>query len=306
MPEAPEVERVRRTLEPWLVGATVLAATLRRRDIVVRPGDPPGGLSRQRAGTREAIRLRPVPRHELLVGQRIARVERHGKQLAIATDAGPALVVHLGMTGRLLVDADASDGSGQRSSGTRVAATPHTHITWRLARDAAPIRLRFIDPRRFGGVWIIPTRDDLQRRRTELGPDATAITGAQLSRALASSARPIKAALLDQRTVAGVGNIYADESLFEAGITPRRLASTLTPADIDRLATAIRLVIARAIDAGGSTIRDYADADGQPGSAQTLHAVYGRAARPCLRCATALASGTVAQRTTVWCPRCQR
>ncbi|MEZ6233806.1 MAG: bifunctional DNA-formamidopyrimidine glycosylase/DNA-(apurinic or apyrimidinic site) lyase [Phycisphaerales bacterium] len=306
MPEAPEVERVRRTLEPWLVGATVLAATLRRRDIVVRPGDPAGGLSRQRAGTRAAIRLRPVPRHELLVGHRIARIERQGKQLAITTDAGPALVVHLGMTGRLLVDADASDDSGQRSNATRLAAMPHTHITWRLARDTTPIRLRFIDPRRFGGVWIIPSRGDLDRRRAELGPDATAITGEQLAEALASSARPMKAALLDQRTVAGVGNIYADESLFEARITPRRLASSLTPADFDRLAAAIRLVIARAIDAGGSTIRDYADADGKPGSAQSLHAVYGRAAQPCVRCATPLAAGIVAQRTTVWCPRCQR
>ena len=156
MPEGPEVERVRRTLEPWLVGAGVVGVTLRRRDVVVGEGDPRGGVSRQRAGARggrAAGRQRPIAPAALLVGEVIERVERHGKQLAIVGASGRGLVVHLGMTGRLL--AGPWPGGGP--------ALAHTHVVWRLDRGGEPARLRFVDPRRFGGVWVARGREGVAR-----------------------------------------------------------------------------------------------------------------------------------------------
>jgi len=308
MPEGPEVETVRRSLAPWLVGSRITALSLRRRDIIVTPADPPGGFSRQRT---IPTRPRPVPRPDLLLDQTITALERHGKQLALIADSGRVLLVHLGMTGKLVVDALPVPSQVASRRAARAPATPHTHIQWNLSTPYATpgtpstLRLRFIDPRRFGGLWTLPTRDDLTLRWSSLGPDATQITPAALAASLASRSAPIKAALLDQAIVAGVGNIYADESLFLARLHPRAPAASLSPAQLAALAHAIRTVIHAAIDARGSTIRDYTDSRGQPGTAQLTHNVYARAGLPCPRCASPLASATIAQRTTVWCPNCQ-
>lgn len=280
MPEGPEVESVRRSLLP-LLGARVVAATLRRRDIVTQPG---------------TAATRGVPRADLLLNQSIVALERHGKQLALIADSGRVLLVHLGMTGKLILD--------QRD---RSPSLPHTHAQWTLQRDrrTPDIRLRFVDPRRFGGLWTIPSRDALAARWADLGPDATAVESRHLAPALARRSAPIKAVLLDQAVVAGVGNIYADESLFAAGIHPRLPANSLNQRQIERLTASIQSIILAAIDAGGSTIRDYTDSLGNTGAAQADHMVYARAGLPCLRCSTPLADAVIAQRTTVWCPACQ-
>jgi formamidopyrimidine-DNA glycosylase len=139
-----------------------------------------------------------------------------------------------------------------------------------------------------------------------LGPDALGVTGEHLFERTRGSTRSIKAALLDQSLLAGVGNIYADESLFAAGISPRRASGRVSRERCERLAGAIRMILARAIQAGGSTLRDYVDADGKQGASQLSHLAYGRGGEACVACAGVLRSALVAQRTTVWCPNCQK
>ncbi|MEM7629283.1 MAG: bifunctional DNA-formamidopyrimidine glycosylase/DNA-(apurinic or apyrimidinic site) lyase [Planctomycetota bacterium] len=294
MPELPEVEAVRASLEP-LIGRRVVRATLRRRDVLVAPGDPQGGFSRATG----AHRPKRYTSGMLLAGARISGVLRHGKQLAIAGEldrATPVLAAHLGMTGRF----------ERIGPGLRARATPHAHAQWWLDDGS---RLRFVDPRRFGGLWALPGRADLDARWSALGPDpldaGEAALARDLVRAFAGSGRRVKAALLDQRVVAGVGNIYADESLWGARIAPGRVARSLTSTEASALAEAIVGVLRRAVEAGGSTLRDYADANGEAGGFQHQHAVYGRGGQPCRRCGTRLDRCTLAQRTTVSCPQCQ-
>lgn len=281
MPELPEVERVRRSLEPHLVGSLIQGVWVFRQDIIV-PG--PGGA-------RTA--------YDLLNASRVAEIRRHGKQLAIVAEDRRAVCVHLGMTGQLFVQPGRSAVDGQE----------HRHAAWGLEPVGA--RLIFRDPRRFGGLWTFRNVRDLEERWRALGPDALDITGTQLHSGLHPAAtshptrRAIKAALLDQGLLAGVGNIYADEALFAARIHPRRPAGKLTAAECERLADELRAVFARALQAGGSTLRDFVDGDGQPGRYGLQHAVYGRGGDPCPNCRATLKAITLAQRTTVFCPACQ-
>ena len=290
MPELPEVESIRRSLVPRLLGRTIVGATLLRRDILIAPGDPPGGFPRQRASSRK--RPAPITPADLLQGATITDLIRRGKQLAvIAAHSDRALVVQLGMTGHL-----------EFFPGAPTLPRPHVHAHWSLDSAAA---VHFHDPRRFGALRLFRSVAALYEHWSALGPDALTITPDQLHGALANANRPIKAALLDQAVLAGVGNIYADESLHLAGINPRIRARRLRSAQLESLAAAIRAVLTQAVAAGGSTLRDYADSDGRPGSFQTRHAVYGRAGEPCRVCARPLASALLAQRTTVWCRDCQ-
>ncbi len=292
MPELPEVETVRRTLEPRLLGRAVVTTRLHRRDMLVVPGDPPGGFSRARANN--GRRPRRVRSADLLGGGTIAELVRHGKQLALVGSSGRVVCVHLGMSGWLV----------WRARGVRLDQADHVHAAWRLDDGS---RLVFRDPRRFGGIWAMQSMDDLRRERWDaLGPDALGVRAEQLRRGLGDSHRAIKAALLDQGVVAGVGNIYADEALFESRIDPRRPAGSLSADEAAALARAIRRVLARAVKARGSTLRDYRDGDGAPGAFQRAHSVYGRAGEPCRSCGAPLASGLLGQRTSVWCPACQR
>lgn len=290
MPELPEVESIRRSLEPRLLGRVVRAVTLHRRDVLVLPGDPFGGFARQRGQARTA-RPRRAARADLLLDAAITALRRRGKQLALVAGSGRVLIVQLGMSGQLV----------HREPGQRAPQSDHIHATWRLDDG----RLLFRDPRRFGGLRALPTVSDLEALWSELGPDALSVQGPELAAALTKSPRPLKAALLDQAVLAGVGNIYADEALHQAGLAPQRPAGSLAAADSARLAAAIRGVLAQAVEAGGSTLRDYVDANGDPGTYQLSHAVYGRGGQPCPRCGHPLASAQVAQRTTVWCPHCQ-
>jgi formamidopyrimidine-DNA glycosylase len=290
MPELPEVEHLRLSLIPRLVGRVFTGVRIRRRDVIVAPGDPARGSAPARTGARPR-RLTPAA---LLVGASITDLHRAGKQLAIVAANGRALCVHLGMSGQLRwLGPDAPRGSG-----------PHEHITWRLDDGSG---LAFRDPRRFGGVWVFPSFADLKASRwSGLGPDALVITAGELGARLDGSARPLKAALLDQSVIAGVGNIYADEALFAAGLSPTRLATSLTRRETAGLVISIRTVLRVSISAGGSTLRDYLDAEGKRGNNQSRFLVYGRRGRPCTRCGNPLESLQIAQRTTVMCPRCQK
>lgn len=274
MPELPEVESLRLSLLP-LVGRRIASVRLHRADIVT---------------SHDGSTIRP--RH-LLAGATVTELRRRGKQLAILAGDGRVLIVHLGMSGQLFLV----------PAGGRLSKADHIHSTWSLdGRD----RLFFRDPRRFGGLWTLPTLDALNERWSALGPDALEVSGPILAAAAQTSQRAIKALLLDQTVLAGVGNIYADESLFLSGIRPGRRSDRLSLPELDILAKAVRTVLRGAIRAGGSTLRDYANASGEAGTAQQSHAVYGLAATPCAVCGTILVGSVIAQRTTVHCPQCQR
>ena len=180
----------------------------------------------------------------------------------------------------------------------------HTHVVWHFESGHSAA---FRDPRRFGGVWVHDDLDQLTTTRwCPLGPDALTISVEQLAVALEGSKRPLKAALLDQFTIAGLGNIYVDELLFQSRLHPLTHAARLKLPHIARLVELMHPLLRRAIDAGGSTLRDYADARGQAGGFQHLHQVYGRGGQPCVICATLLSSLSLAGRTTVFCPSCQK
>ena len=265
MPELPEVQCVVDTLRPRLVGRRVVAATLARHD-VLRPAD--------------------ADLAALLAGRRVDAIERRAKRICLTLDTGGRFDVHLGMTGQLTVDA--SDRP------TR----PHTHLVVDLDDGQ---QLRFVDPRRFGGIrW----HGDAAPADV-LGPEPLTMRAATFARQLATTRRAIKVALLDQRVVAGIGNIYADEALHAAGIHPLTPANALTLAQVARLSTATKRVLRRAIRAGGSTLRDYVNGRGERGAFQSRHRVYDRAGRPCRACRTAIVRLVLGGRSTCFCPACQ-
>lgn len=270
MPELPEVETVVRGLRPLLVGQRLAAVTARRPDL--RWPLPPG------LGQR-------------LTGATVTGITRRAKFGLVATDRGDTLLFHLGMSGRF-----------------RPLVGPpglHDHVLI----ETGSARLAFHDPRRFGALDLTPTADlACHPWLSRLGPEplAPGFGGATLARAAAGRRAPIKALLLDQRAVAGLGNIYACESLFEAGIAPARPAGRLSPARLDRLAAAIRHTLEAAIAAGGSTLRDHAAPSGELGYFQHGFRVYGRAGAPCPGCGGPIRRRVQSGRSTFHCPRCQR
>jgi formamidopyrimidine-DNA glycosylase len=267
MPELPEVQTVVTTLQPRVVGRTIRRVVSLRADIVT-PSDV------------------ALPR--LLQGHRIESVTRRGKRIVFALDNGNRFYVHLGMTGQLTVT--------QRD----VAVLPHTHMELEL--DTAE-RLRFRDPRRFGGVWWLG--DDALAADDRMGPEPLKLRPTQLFRRLHKTTRAVKNALMDQTVVAGLGNIYVDESLFAAGIHPLSPANELTVDQIAKLNRAIKTTLRRAIRHRGSTLRDYMDAEGGSGVFQKLHRVYDRAGEPCRKCRTPIERIVLGGRSTHFCPKCQ-
>ena len=271
MPELPEVETVRRGVAAAAAGRRIRAVHVGREDVT--------------RGTAAAVRAQ--------AGGRLHAVARHGKQLALVTDTGPAAAVHLGMSGTLTAAA----------TGPAADRPRHVHVVWCLEGG---LELRFRDPRRFGGVRGYADLAALRRERwANLGPDALTVGPADLHRRLGRTGRGLKAALLDQQLVAGLGNIYVDELLFGARLHPGVRACGLPRPAAAGLVRRMRTLLGRAVAAGGSSLRDHVGADGAAGAFQRSHRVYGRAGRPCRRCRTPLDSGTFAGRTTVWCPRCQ-
>jgi formamidopyrimidine-DNA glycosylase len=271
MPELPEVETIMRGLAARLVARRIIALDQRRPDLRF-----------------------PLPSRlaERLVGRQVQGFRRRAKYILAELDDGHTLLLHLGMSGRLLFDGP--------------PAGPHEHLTFGFDDGT---RLRFVDPRRFGMLDLTPTAGlALHPRLAGLGlePLAESFAGPALASVLAGRRSPLKIALMDQRLVVGVGNIYACESLYRAGLSPRRVAGCLRPAQAARLAAAIRTVLGEAIAAGGSTLHDYVQADGELGFYQDRFAVYGRAGLACAVCARPIQKLVQAQRATFWCPGCQR
>lgn len=270
MPELPEVETVVRGLRPLLVGQRLRSVVARRPDL--RWPLPPG------LGQR-------------LTGATVTAIGRRAKYGLIETDRGDTLLFHLGMSGRFRP----LDG----------APGPHDHVLL----ETAGLRLAFHDPRRFGALSLAPTAEvQAHPWLARLGPEplGPAFDGAALARIARGRSAPIKALLLDQHAVAGLGNIYACESLFEAGIAPGRAAGRLSAARLHRLAAAIRQTLEAAIAAGGSTLRDHAAPSGELGYFQHAFQVYGRAGAACHSCGTPVRRRVQAGRSTFDCPRCQR
>ena len=262
MPELPEVETVVRTLAPKLTGRRILDARFSSRHVVRQPF--------------QTLRKR-------LQDQPVKSVRRHGKFIVVELAKG-FLTIHLGMTGKLLVDAEPG---------------PYARAVFKLDRGL----LVYDDVRHFGRIeWSA----NLLGRAAALGPDALDISLEDFSARLKKRHSRIKALLLNQRFLRGMGNIYSDEALFEARIHPRALASKLTRARGAAVHRAMVDILNAAIRLKGSSISDYVDADGARGSFQQQHQVYGRTGEPCFICGTAIRRIVVGQRGTHYCPKCQR
>jgi len=273
MPELPEVETVRRTLEDLLIGRVVTA--LRAGEFVGVLGGP----------LPEEVAAR-------LVGRRFTRLRRRAKYLLLDLDDGTALVVHLRMTGRL---------------GVVPAETPplrFEHLA--IALDDGN-ELRFADQRKFGRVLHV-TGEELRRLDRRFGPEplGSGFTARRLGAALARRPGKLKSVLLNQEFLAGLGNIYVDEALFRARLHPERPANGLSLPETRRLHRAVRTVLREGVERRGTTFSSFQDATGREGDNQHNLRVYGRAGQPCVRCRYPLAKLVVGGRTTAYCPRCQR
>lgn len=283
MPELPEVETVRRGLEPILAGRRILRVQVNRPDL--RWPFPPRMAER-------------------LAGRRVQGLRRRSKYILADLDGGETLLVHLGMSGRILV----SGGPLGQFVHDHPAPERHDHVVFDIEGGA---RVTFNDPRRFGAMDLFATAAaEAHPLLARLGPEplGNSFHEAYLTAALKGRGTPVKAALLDQRIVAGLGNIYVCEALYRARISPRRRAGAISAARLAALVVAIRNVLADAIAAGGSSLRDYRRADGELGYFQHSFDVYGREGAPCR---TAGCDGTVrrvvqAGRSSFYCASCQR
>lgn len=273
MPELPEVETVRRILSAHCRGRVV--RRVEGRPVMMRrPLDP----------ERLADRLR---------GANLTAFRRRGKYLLIDAGVRGSVLIHLGMSGRLMLQGPDDPVLG------------HTHLV--LGLDDRR-QLRLVDPRRFGfAQWLDPGAETLDPSLASLGVEPLdSDLGRLWPQLVAGRSAPLKALLLDQRLVAGIGNIYANEALWRAGIHPRRAPRRTSAARLARLGAAVREVLAEAVAQGGTTIRDFASPEGDFGYFKVHLAVYERSGQPCLRCGTRLRTAAVAGRATTWCSRCQR
>ncbi len=271
MPELPEVETTVRGLRPVLMGQRIARLVTRRPDL-----------------------RRPFPDDlaQRMTGATVTRLDRRAKYGLIETDRGDTMIFHLGMSGRWRVDPSAD--------------LPHDHL---LIETAAGRRLALNDPRRFGSVDLVATAAlDGYPAFAALGPEplGAAFSTAYLAHALEDRVSPVKALLLDQRVVAGLGNIYVCEALHLAGIAPARAGGRIATARLALLVDAIKTVLAAAIEAGGSSLRDYARPDGELGYFSKQWRVYGREGQPCEHCNAPVRRRPEGGRSTFWCATCQR
>ncbi len=279
MPELPEVETVMQGLRTRLEGRRITHAEVRRADL--RWPFPPNLAQR-------------------LAGARVNGFRRRGKYILMRLDGGDSVLIHLGMSGRMIL-----------SPARPNAVTAHEHMVMETEEGW---HVGFVDPRRFGSVDLIRTdAEDAHKLLTGMGPEPldAAFSPEALSAALSGKRTPIKAALLDQGIVAGLGNSYVCEALFRAGISPRRLAHTVTGARARRLVPEIKATLREAIAAGGSSLRDYVQTNGELGYFQHAWKVYGREGEPCPTCPDQPACAgiqriTQSGRSTFFCPRTQR
>jgi len=276
MPELPEVETIRRDLEARVLGRRITSV-----HIAPDTGKPVPVLK----GIDEASFRQGV------AGSTIDAVERRGKYLALRLDTGLLLVVHLRMTGSLL---------HRRSD-----APPNRFLRAILALDDGS-ELRFTDIRKFGGLWL--AEDFVEVTAAGLGPEplSEGFTVDILTKAVEGRKAPVKAIILDQARIAGIGNIYADEACFEAGIDPRRLGLTLTAPEVEALHAAVRQVLLTGVESRGASFRDYQDAEGNQGSMQMHVKVFRRTGKPCYTCGSVIERVKVGGRSTHFCPTCQK
>ena len=265
MPELPEVETTVRGLEKVLLGRRIERVEARRADL------------------RRAF---PVDLGQRLTGARVTGLGRRGKFGLIGTDRGDTLVFHLGMSGKWRIDPE----------------VPHPHDHLVIETDDGR-RLALNDPRRFGSVDLVPAAA-IEEALGGLGAEPDELNAADLCERLRGRRAPVKALLLDQRIVAGLGNIYACEALHRAGIHPNKASGRLSRARLERLVAAVREVIAEAIEAGGSTLRDYARPDGELGYFSKRFAVYDREGQACA-CGGTVRRTVHSGRSTFYCPKCQ-
>jgi formamidopyrimidine-DNA glycosylase len=302
MPELPEVETIARGVHERLRGDRIVEVWFggHREPFKTTPARQARGLEGRvilavhRTGKHIVCELGAaegsVHSHPSRKNKNAARVGHPGAELEEQEGKPSAQwIVHLGMTGRLLV------------STPDAPLACHTHARLRLASGR---ELRFVDPRRFGRLEYLDLSRDTGFRAA--GTDPLTVTAEEFARLFRSRRLAIKAALLNQKLLSGVGNIYADESLFRAGIRPRRLSGRLTRAELEGLRLALREVLEHAIRLGGSSVSDYVDADGVRGFFQLEHCVYLRAGLPCHRCRTLIRRIVLAGRGTHYCPSCQR
>lgn len=291
MPELPEVEVTRRRIAPVLVGRTLARVHTTKPSYFFLT--PPAKLKRA------------------LEGRAVRALERRGKYLLAQLDGGDRLLLHLGMTGQLF----SSDVSSVRllSAAQRAALAPeeqlrftpdaHTHLRLSFADDGPDVFFR--DVRKFGKVQLLAAGEPSERLE-KLGVDALELTGAALFEATRGRSVAIKSFLLDQSVIAGAGNIYADEALFLAGVRPRRPARKVSAAESERIAEALRRVLLRSIETGGSSISDYVAPDGSDGAYQDERRVYARTGEPCSQCGAAIRRIVIGQRSAHYCASCQR
>ncbi|WDI30002.1 bifunctional DNA-formamidopyrimidine glycosylase/DNA-(apurinic or apyrimidinic site) lyase [Hyphococcus flavus] len=286
MPELPEVETVRRGLAPVMEGAVFRRVELRRPDL--RFPLPAGFANR-------------------LIGASIEALDRRGKYLTARLSTGEILVMHLGMSGRFTVTADSIKKPG-RFHAAQNCAQKHDHVIFHMA-GAHPAVITYNDPRRFGFMDLAAVADlEKCKHFKGMGPEplSNQFSAASLNAALKGKSTPIKAALLDQRIVAGLGNIYVCEALYRSRISPRRKAGSVAGKRGERLCVEIVSVLRDAIEAGGSSLRDFASAEGELGYFQHRFDVYDREGEACRQCANPISRVVQAGRSTFFCSRCQR
>jgi formamidopyrimidine-DNA glycosylase len=273
LPELPEVEVIRRDLEPRMVGRAIAAARITEPRLTRRHG-PPSDLA------------------AAVTGRRVTALRRRGKWI-LCDLGGETLIVRLGMTGQLLWADDPAAGPDDR----------HVHARLTFVEGGA---LRYRDARKFGEMFLLPTAEVERRLRIGVEPLVSSFTAEVLAAICRTSRMRIKSVLLDQHKIAGVGNIYADEALFRAKVRPTRRAGSLRPEEVRALWRCIRRVLAEAVRHRGSSISDYRDACGNPGQFAVRHRVYHRHGTPCGVCGTPVRRILLGQRGTHFCPRCQR
>ncbi|MDA7423308.1 bifunctional DNA-formamidopyrimidine glycosylase/DNA-(apurinic or apyrimidinic site) lyase [Thalassococcus lentus] len=283
MPELPEVETVRRGLAPVMEGAVIAQAQIYRPDL-----------------------RWPFPERmsERLTGARVLQLRRRSKYILADLDRGETLLVHLGMSGRMLVSGDPLG----RFVHDHPAPEKHDHVVLNMDNGA---RITFNDPRRFGAMDLLDTATaEAHKLLASIGPEplGNSFTESHLVGALDSRNMPIKSALLDQKIVAGLGNIYVCEALFRSGIHPARKAGRISKSRVETLVPIIREVLETAIEAGGSSLRDFRQADGELGYFQHSFDVYGREGEPCkvAECGQTIHRIVQSGRSTFYCPSCQR
>ncbi|MDP3370875.1 MAG: bifunctional DNA-formamidopyrimidine glycosylase/DNA-(apurinic or apyrimidinic site) lyase [Brevundimonas sp.] len=286
MPELPEVETVRRGLEPVLTGARLTRVRQNRPDLRF-----------------------PFPDRfpERLEGAVVERIDRRAKYLLMPLSTGETWVSHLGMTGRFTLD---GEQLGEFEEAAPVAGK-HEHLSLCVVRGGTTTRVGFADARRFGFMGLIPTGEvDAHPWFAGLGPEplGNSFSGAHLAEAFVAKKQTIKVSLLDQRTVAGLGNIYVCEALYRARVSPLVAAGKVSKPRLETLAAVVRDVLNEAILAGGSTLKDFANAEGGQGYFQHRFDVYGREGKPCLAddCSGVVRRTVQGGRSTFWCPSCQK